>query len=247
MKMLRYLLALALIPALSSVAHADDFQMIVIDPPTPIPADRVNPIYSTNFTVNFPTSGPAAGCDTAQLPGVSDPQDYFACFTGLNLTGTTLTSLSIEFPVFTLPGQTSVDTPSCPTVGTADFPTQVYCGFTNNKQDYLIELAGGNILPAVRGGDCDHDHDGGDDLNRDDIGCNSASIFTIAVGVPGVILTPAEIQQDFNTNDVANANTITTPEPSSLLLLSTGFFSVGLFGVYRRRGTLVASPPSSKR
>lgn len=232
MRILRYLLASVLVAGLSGVAKADDFQMVVIDPTVPV--NLIQPIFSDNFALSFPTSGPAAGCKSSQLPGISDPQDYSACFTGINLTGAPLTSLRIEFAVFDFGGVP--DTPSCPTPSTSEFPN-ISCGLTNGGQDYLLQFSGGDIPTATLANTfCYFSSSNGLD-------CDSAAIFTIAIGIPGVTLTPQEINQDFNTSISAQANVVTTPEPNSFWLMSTGVLSVGLFGAFRRRQLVALTPP----
>jgi hypothetical protein len=213
MRTLRYLLAMALVCALSGVARADDYQMTVVDPNPP--ANLITQIYSDNFSVTL------SPCQSSQLFGLS-AATYIGCFTGENDTGKPITSLQILIPVFNFNNQ--VDQPACAPVS-QDIFTKITCGFTNNNKDTFVDLSGGNI-PAATGinGDCDNDGDGGSRLNNDDVACNAASIFTIAeAGVPA---------RDFPSFDV-QANV--TPEPSSIWLMSSGILSIGLFGAYRRR------------
>ena len=222
MRILRYLMAIALVCGLSGVAKADDFQMVVVDPVPP--ANLITPILTNNFVVTLST------CQASQLFGLS-AATYIGCFTGENETGKALTSLQILIPVFNLGNQ--LDQPACaPASLNINIFSNVTCGFTNNNQDYFVNLSGGNI-PAATGvnGDCDNDGDGGAKLNNDDVSCNAASIFTIAeAGVP--------VSTFPSFNAVAN-----TPEPSSIWLMSTGVLSIGLFGAYRRRQTLCESRP----
>jgi hypothetical protein len=237
MRTLRYLLAIAMVCGLIGVAKADDFQMVVIDPSVPI--DLIQPIFSDNFTLSFPTSGAAAGCKASQLPGISDPQDYQACFTGINLTGSALTDLQIEIPVFT--GQP--DTPSCPAPATSEF-TDVACGLTNGGLDYLLQFSGGDIPNATLFNSFCYF----DPFGNPGVDCNSAAIFTIAIGIPtpagDVPLTPTQINEDFNTGTTAAANVVLAPEPSSIMLMATGVLSLGLFGAFRRRQVLGLARPS---
>jgi hypothetical protein len=224
MKMLRYLLAIALVCGLSGVARAVDFQAIVIDPqPTP---GEVNLIYNQNFAVTL------TPCNADQLDGLST-SDFIGCFTGLNLTGKTLTSLQTDFPAIYLAGNV-LDQANCPKE-TQDVFANISCGFTNSSDtEYYLSFSGGDGVAAAStaNGDCDNDSDGGTKLNADDITCDLPSIFTIAVGgIPA-----ADLPQNFTV--VGNA-----PEPGSLWLMSTGVLSLGLFGAYRRRELLCETRP----
>jgi hypothetical protein len=253
MRMLRYLLvfAIAFVPALSGVAHADDFQMVVIDPPS-IPVSEVNFIYNPDFPVTL------SACKANQLDGLSTKL-YLGCFTGLNLTGETLTSLQLLVPIFDLGG--NQDTAGCGLVGDGldIFTNTPTCGpDPGNSNYYLVDFTGGNLPTAINHGDCDHDGDAGS-LNQDDIDCDTASLFTIAVGIGEDCGTKSQCSTDqtdilsgFDDNPIgpADAQVDVAPEPSSLLLMSTGFLSLGLFGVYRRRQILSLarpSPPSGPR
>jgi hypothetical protein len=221
MRILRYLLAIALV-AVSGVAKADDFQMVVIDDdPTPIPAYLITPVFTDGFSVTL------SPCKASQLFGLS-PGTYLGCFTGENETGAALTSLQILIPVFTFDDQT--DQPGCSPVSQDVFKT-ITCGFTSDNKDYFLDFSGGDLPPATGyKGDCDNDGDGGSKLNEDDVKCNIASIFTIAeAGVPA-----NDFPDDFSA--VANA-----PEPNSFWLMSTGVLSIGLFGAWRRRRMLCES------
>ena len=237
MKMLRYLFAIALVCGLTRVAKADDFQMVVADPTVPL--DLIQPIFSDDFALTFPTTGPAAGCQQSQLPGVSLLNDAFtACFTGINLTGAPLTSLVIEFPTFTYGGGT--DTPSCPTESSDAFPgSGISC--TISGGDYLLQFSGGDIPTATLFNSFCYF----DPFVSGGVDCYSPAIFTIAIGIPGIdLITQGTIIDTINSDDVtAAANVIVTPEPSSILLMSTGVFSLGLFAAYRRRQILVAARP----
>jgi hypothetical protein len=242
MKMLRSLFAIALICGLANVAKADDFQMVVVDPTVPV--DLIQPVFSDDFALTFPTTGPAAGCEPSQLPGVSLAGDaYTACFTGINLTGKPLTSLEIEMPVFDYPGTTTPDTPSCPTE-TLDAFSDVTCGLTNGGADYLLEFSGGDIPTATLFNSfCYFDPIGGGGVD-----CSSPAIFTIAIGIPGIdLITEGTVVDTINSDDITvKADATLTPEPSSILLLSTGVLSIGLLGAHRRRRNLVAAfPPAA--
>lgn len=248
MKMLRYLFSLAFICCLTHVAHASNFQMVVVDP-NPLPGD-VTLITSDNFTVTL------SPCDSSQLPsGLLGT--YLGCFTGLNVTGQTLTSLQLLIPVFNIDNSQAI--PGCGLVAgnTNVFPNPPTCGVTQDQQDFFVDFSGGD-LPTAKGilGDCDGDNDGGKGLNADDISCDLSSIFTIAVGFapcPDVGSQTCKdeaalIDKDFNGPPGGPGTTAVvtpTPEPSSALLMSTGILSLGLFGAYRRQKILVAARPPS--
>lgn len=206
MKMLRYLSAIALVFGLSSVARAGgNFQMVVVDPPS-----YVNVITVPDLTVGLDP------CVPGQVP--TGGPTYDGCFTGLNDTGETLTSLELLIPV--IPGFT----PTCTDALGSIFTIMSCDGLTPDKKDYIIDFSGGPGIPTAT--DCDDDGDGGKGLNSDDFSapCNAHTIFTIAEsGAP--------------TSDFSDVTVIggVAPEPSSLWLLSTGVLSLGLFGNWRRR------------
>lgn len=239
MRMLRYLFAIALVFGLSSAAKAagGNFQMVVVDPT--VPFDVIQPVYTDTFALTFPTSGPAAGCDApGQLPSsLPDPGDFVDCFTGINLTGNPLTALEIEFATTPL-GSAQ---PNCPTLTSdGDFP-DVTCSIVNGGADYLFDFTGGNIPAATLSNSPCYFNPNSSPGND----CDSPAVFTIAIGnVQGnpPIVTEDVVQQ-IDTNGVsviANA-----PEPSPILLMSTGILSIGFFGVCRRRQTLAAARPPS--
>ena len=229
MRMLRCLLAIALALGLTHVAKANDFQMVVGDP-TPS-ANEVHLVTSDSFTVSL------SPCQSDQLDGLS-PALYLGCFTGLNVTGAALTSLQVLVPVFDIsPG--APDTPGCNLApGNVNvFKNTPTCGITSNGLDFYVDFSGGDLPTAINNGDCDYDGDAGN-LNQDDINCDTESLFTIAVGFGADCTTQTQCTNETNQviTDFANTTAVAnTPEPSSILLMSTGVFSLGLFGVYRRR------------
>jgi hypothetical protein len=219
--------------------NGGNFQVVVADPTVPL--DVIQPVYTDDFALTFPIPpSPAAGCGApGQLPGgVTDPGDFIGCFTGINLTGKPLTSLDIEFPTAELDDAT----PDCPTLTSGDEFPDITCGFTNGGADYLLQFTGGDIPTATFFNSfCYFDPFVGGYVD-----CYSPAIFTIAIGnVPGSapIITEDVIQEIDNNGVTAVANVIVTPEPSSILLMSTGVFSLGLFAAYRRRQILVAARP----
>jgi hypothetical protein len=220
MKMPRYQFAIVLVLGLTSVAKAGpvSFQMVVVDPNVPI--DLIQPIFSTNFPLTFPTTG----CQASQ--GV-DPSVYSACFTGINLTGKALTSLDIELPVD--PGVAAI----CPSPGSF---SGVTCSSTST--DYLFDFTGGDIPTATLfNTSCSFPKSGPE--------CGGLAIFTIAIGEEDangapVVISNTYITQIDSDHITAQANA-PTPEPNSLLLMSTGVLSIGLFGAFRRRQALAVA------
>jgi hypothetical protein len=222
-RVLRFLCAAALVCGLAGVAKADDFQMQVVDPtftPTAITSDSFNITLGT--------------CQPNQLP-TSLVGTYIGCFTGINLTGAPITSLQVLIPIFSYQG--SLQTAGCAPAAGQIFHT-VTCGTTANGLDFYVDFSNGSIAAAANGGDCDYDGDA-KGLNQDDYACDTSSIFTIAeAGVP------AGPNGEFPKNFSVEANV--TPEPNSILLLSTGVLSIGLFGAFRRRQSLMARIPSTR-
>lgn len=137
MKILRILPLLALVLGMTHRAKADDFQMIVVDPP---PSYQVFTITNPSFDFMF-----IAPCvSPGQIPtGAS----YDACFTGQNETGKTLTSLTITVPN-TIGSQTAGCSPSGLTNGQGqplDIFTTISCGPGAGGKGYLLTYSGGDI------------------------------------------------------------------------------------------------------
>jgi hypothetical protein len=88
MRMMRFLLVFALLCGVSSISKADDFRMVVLDPPPP--SFPTFPIFSSPFTFTF------APCAAGQLP-TGTMGSYDGCFSGVNRTGQDWTSLTLNF------------------------------------------------------------------------------------------------------------------------------------------------------
>jgi hypothetical protein len=85
---MRYLLAIALVCGVAGSAKADDFRMVVLDPP---PASFPTfPIFDSPFTFSF------APCAVGQLP-TGAQGTYDGCFSGVNRSGADWTSLTLNF------------------------------------------------------------------------------------------------------------------------------------------------------
>jgi hypothetical protein len=224
MRMLRFVCAMALVCGVCAVAKAQDFASVVIDPQPTI--SEITLITSPVFVVSS-----LAPCQANQLDGLST-STFIGCFTGLNVSGQTLTSLQIDFPAIYLPGHV-LDLPNCPDETQDIFAfSGISCGFTDSSDtEYSLTFTDPihPIVSAPHDGDCDNDGDGGKGLNSDDISCDGSSIFTLAIGFPG--------EPDANSSDLPTDFTVVanTPEPNSFWLMSTGVLSIGLFGAYRRR------------
>lgn len=221
MKILRYLIAMAMVASLPGVAKADtfvpgDFAAVVIDP---IPASsEITLILNTSFPISL------APCQADQLDGLSTT-DFVGCFTGLNISGTPLTSLSMQFPAIFLP-VSGLDSAHCPTE-TQNIFSSISCDFTDSTDtEYVLNFSGGNIPSFGHGPDCP--------ATGLPPACEEDSLFTIAIG--GIPFN--SVPQNFT----AQANTV-TPEPGSIWLMSTGALSIGLFAAFQRRQILCAPRP----
>lgn len=128
MRLLRALLLLALVCGMRLKARADDFQMIVIDPNF-----IVEDITTTTFTFQF------SACDTGQAPA-----GYAGCFTGENLTGVPITSLSISVPnLIPNNGTPGFQPAGCDSTNAQSFFSA--CSAQTLGNGYLLNFSGGSI------------------------------------------------------------------------------------------------------
>jgi hypothetical protein len=122
MRMLHYLLPIALLCGLSGVAKAEDFQMVVIDP------TGGTLITSTAFVFGFDP------CAPGEVPG----DGYQGCFAARNGTGELITSIQFSIPL--IPGQVA----GCVAFdGHLDLFPIVTCD--TGPAGYLLTFSGGKI------------------------------------------------------------------------------------------------------
>lgn len=138
MRMMRYLLAAALVYGVAGSARADDFRMVVLDPP---PASFPTfPIFSSPFTFTF------APCAVGQLP-TGTQGTYDGCFSGVNRTGEDWTSLTLNF------SNNSALSDAAPAVCSLDgggldifaAPGPGNCDLQSNQQ-YVLIFNGGTLF-----------------------------------------------------------------------------------------------------
>jgi hypothetical protein len=207
MKSLRVLFCLVLFCGFSSLSWADDFRINVLDPPPNPPG---NPSLSyTDITDTSTFDVVFGGCPAFIEAVVSSPS---GCFTGLNDTGTTITSLTLSFfnstnndPTDTVTALNGQDA-DCDVGGLGNvgplFGSTTVCGLVGST--YNLNFVGTPQVPGVPAGEFFYIVEQGADPSAFGTG-------TGFVGLAGE-----------------------TPEPDSLLLLSTGTMMAGLL-LFRRR------------
>lgn len=130
------------------------------------------------------------------------------CFVVVNDTGHDITSLSLF-----VPNTVNTNSNPCPTFSNASLDLFSLKNCSNTNGGFLLNFGGG-VIPSADG-----------DFDFDDFD----SFFVIAVDITGDGSLP-------NASLAVNSPIIATPEPNSLLLLSTGLLSGGLLlGDWRRR------------
>jgi hypothetical protein len=141
MKILRYLLPMALVLSLCGRAKADDFQMVVVDPPPPIVNITTYDITLPNFTY---TDIPFTDCQPGELP--SGSPSYQGCIAFLNGTGVNLTALTLTVPnLGGIVGQTA----DCPTDPNKIFTGAPTCPVDPTSGAWTLIFTGGvGITPS---------------------------------------------------------------------------------------------------
>jgi hypothetical protein len=135
--LLRVLFVLALICGGSSLAHADDYRLTVLDPPNLCADPSLCFIGApgTEFNVGLSADACPPGVSANLTPGT------FGCFVGDNLTGATITSLLLTFDA-PIEGQTA----SCDNAGQGDLKSAlnvVSCGLNQDGTKFILDFAGG--------------------------------------------------------------------------------------------------------
>jgi hypothetical protein len=149
MRTLRYLFALALALGLtSSVAKADDFHMIVVDPvfDTDFPILGVTNLNTLSITLSECEESSTPGGE-GQLPTTAG-SNYDGCFSFENKTGQTITSMTISVGAL-VPGQTATCDLSLldsNNVNVSIFSSNPVCDTL--AAGYLLTFTGGSITPG---------------------------------------------------------------------------------------------------
>jgi hypothetical protein len=195
MKFLRVLLALSMLfCGLSIHARADgiDFRATVLDGPNDCLQDN------TGCNIHDPSAQLTIALSQAACPNNVTSNLPYGCYVGDNLTGETITSLSLIFNGAPYENQT----PSCDANGQGNVPS-VFLVVTCEQvgSTYVLDFAGGTGVPT--GTDFVFFEEGADPSLF-----NGTGTITVAAA---------------------------TPEPDSLLLLSTGVAMAGLFFFSQRR------------
>src|SRR5882762_4908804 len=132
MRMIRCLLAIALVCGLTSIAKADtlDFHMVVLDP------FATTPIFTTPFSFSFDS------CVVGQLP-TNVNNSYEGCFSGVNRTGQDWLGLQLVFsntaPLGSQPAGCALD-------GSTDYFQNATCSLTPDASKYILSFTTG-IIP----------------------------------------------------------------------------------------------------
>jgi hypothetical protein len=137
----RTLFTVALLCGCSSLAKADaDFRMTVLDPPNEcVPSDTK--CFLDTPGAQFGVALSAATCPQGLSGGL--PANDFGCFIGDNLTGATITSLTLTFSA-PIQGQTA----SCDSDGQGGIPSALgVVSCTEDSEIYTLIFAGGAGIP----------------------------------------------------------------------------------------------------
>lgn len=209
MKTFRFALALAVLFGMTGVANA--YRINVLDPIT------TYQIMTPNFTVVF------SACETGQLPHGATPDPGSLCFSGLNETGATITTIQFSIPTS---GPLAHGNPACDAVSGQSIYANATCSRYSDGNTVFF-FSGLNILT-----DTDPNANAAND-----------SFLIYLSGVP-----QSTVPSDIQPAQVTQPPTLTlpqgvtplpplssTPEPGSFALLSTGLASLGATAWRKRR------------
>ncbi|MCU1223217.1 MAG: sorting protein [Edaphobacter sp.] len=131
MRMLRCLVAVALVCGLAGVAKADqmDFHMVVLDP------FATTPIFTTPFQFTFEP------CVAGQLP-TNVNGSYMGCFSGVNRTGNDWAGMELSFTNTAALGSQPA---GCALDGSTDFYQSATCSLTPDGSEYFLDFTIGSI------------------------------------------------------------------------------------------------------
>ena len=126
----------------STAGHANGFHATVLDPVCN-PANTQCILHSTDVGVPFSVSLDVATCTGADVVLTPVPEQY-GCFFGSNLTGSALTSFTLDFAAIT--GVTSCDTD---VTGVSPAPAfSVSACVPDGDGGYFLTFSGGSIVPG---------------------------------------------------------------------------------------------------
>jgi len=131
MRMLRCLVAIALVCGLTGVAKADqiDFHMVVLDP------FATTPIFTTPFQFSF------SPCVEGQLP-TNVNSSYVGCFSGVNRTGNDWAGMEL---VFSNTASLGSQPAGCALDGSTDFYQSAICSLAPDGSEYFLDFTIGSI------------------------------------------------------------------------------------------------------
>jgi hypothetical protein len=133
--MLRCLLVIGLVCGLSGIAKADDFQMVVVDPPPSFTFFDITSL-GTPFTASW------SACAPGELP--SGTTGYVGCISFLNGTGVTLTNLELIIPdTGGIVGQTA----NC-AIDPNNIFSNLNCPADPVNGNFILNFSGGSIAPS---------------------------------------------------------------------------------------------------
>lgn len=196
MKFLRIAFSLVLCFGLTGIANA--YRINVLDP------------YSTNQITSQPFDVGFAPCQAGQVPGSNAAAPNSFCFTGQNLTGSTITTLELIFPTS---GPFASGVPTCDVVtGTSIFTSSTCHKYANETIFFFSGLDIPDHASATHVGDDSFL------ILIDELPPGTMDLPTASGTTPPSVVIPPGV----------------TPEPTSLVLLSTGLLAGGFMMMKRR-------------